>query len=142
MAAHTLEDVRTWRDAKVVDNDGDTIGSVHDVYLDRQSGEPAWLAITTGRFGTNVSFAPIEGATRDGDGDVRLAYEKDAVKDAPNVDADGELSPQEEQALYRHYGRDWGRWDDTTPDRTEELLGRDERFSRDTVGQDTGGPTR
>ena len=32
-------------------------------------------------------------------------YTKDQVKDAPNADADGQLTPDEEAALYAHYGR-------------------------------------
>ena len=47
-----------------------------------------------------------------GDDEVRLAYSKDQIKDAPNVDADGELSRDEERALYEHYGRsDYGDYD-------------------------------
>ncbi len=85
-----------------------------------------------------------------------MPYEKDLVKDAPNVEADGELSPEEEQRLYQHYGRsDYGDWDQSM-DRTEGVLGRDERFGRDrddageldadgdaagTVGRDASGPT-
>jgi uncharacterized protein (TIGR02271 family) len=84
------------------------------------------------------------------DGDVRLSYTKDQIKDAPNVDADGQLSTEEEQRLYSHYGRgDYGDWDGTT-DRTEGLglADREGRFDREgsggtsgTVGHDTSGPT-
>ena len=140
MGTHTLDDVKSWRDATVLGTDEDKIGTVHDVYLDRQTGEPAWIAISTGLFGSRVSFAPVEGASRHDD-HLHLAYTKDQVKDAPNVEADGELSPQEEQALYTHYGLEWGQWDDATPDRTTDALGADDRFSRDTVGHDTSGPT-
>jgi uncharacterized protein (TIGR02271 family) len=125
----TLEDVKTWRGKDVVDNDGDKIGTLEDIYLDRQSGEPEWAAIRTGLFGTKVSFAPIGGAAPAGD-EIRIPFEKSQVKDAPNVEADGELSPEEEQRLYEHYGRgDYGDWNDTSQDRTEGHLGRDERFS-------------
>ena len=130
MDTHTLDNVSTWRGSTVVDNDGDKIGTLEDVYLDRQTGAPEWAAIRTGLFGTKVSFAPIDGATP-GDGELRIPYEKSVVKDAPNVDADGELSPQEEQALYAHYQRDWGQWDDSTPDATEGILGTEDRFTHD-----------
>jgi len=124
----TMEDVQTWRGRDVVDSDGDKIGSVEDIYLDRQSGEPEWVAIKTGLFGTKVSFAPIRDASASGE-EIRIPFSKDQVKDAPSVEADGELSPEEEQRLYQHYGRsDYGEWDRTT-DRTEQVLGRDERFS-------------
>ena len=42
-------------------------------------------------FGTKVSFVPIADAYLDGD-DIVVAYSKDHVKAAPNVEADGQLS--------------------------------------------------
>jgi uncharacterized protein (TIGR02271 family) len=125
----TLEDVKTWRGREAVGPDGDKIGKIDDIYLDRQSGEPEWAAVKTGLFGTNVSFVPLEGASASDDA-VRLSYDKATVKDAPNVDADGELSPEEERRLYDHYGRDFGDWSDDSEDRTEGVLGRDERTGR------------
>ena len=115
----TINDVQTWSGRDAVDNDGDKVGAIKDIYLDRQSGEPEWAAVKTGLFGTKVSFVPLEGASAAGD-EVRLAYDKATIKDAPNVEADGELSPEEESRLYDHYGRgDYGDWDDSSDDRTE-----------------------
>ena len=57
----------------------------------------------TGLFGTKETFVPVQGAEISGDR-VTLQYEKATVKDAPNVDEDGRLSPQEEEQLYRFYG--------------------------------------
>ena len=39
---------------------------------------------------------------------LRVPYSKDTVKDAPHAQADGRLSPEEEAALYRHYGLAYG----------------------------------
>jgi uncharacterized protein (TIGR02271 family) len=149
----TLQDIETWRGRTLVDRDGDKIGKVEDVYLDRQSGEPEWVAVKTGMFGSNVSFVPIHDASTAGD-DLQVAYAKDQVKDAPNIDPDGELSPEEERRLYSHYGRgDYDEWTSNAEDRTEATYGRDTRDSdgdrdfdgdRDatgTVGRDTSGPT-
>jgi hypothetical protein len=47
----TLQDVQTWRGMKMVDADGDKIGAIEDILLDRQTGEPAWAAVKTGLFG-------------------------------------------------------------------------------------------
>jgi uncharacterized protein (TIGR02271 family) len=151
----TLQDVQTWRGLKAVDANGDKVGTIDEIYLDRQSGEPEWVTVNTGLFGMKTSFVPISDAAA-GDDEVRLSYTKDQIKDAPSVDADGALSTEEEQQLYRHYGReDYGRWDGTT-DRTEGLgladdADRRDRFDRDrdgdrgdaagTVGHDTSGPT-
>ncbi len=126
----TMQDIETWRGRTLVDRDGDKIGKIEDIYLDRSSGEPEWVAVKTGLFGTNVSFVPIHDTDTSGD-DLRVAYEKDLVKDAPNVDPDGELSPEEERRLYQHYGRgDYDEWTADSEDRTEA-----------TVGRDTSGPT-
>ena len=154
----TQQDVRAWRGLNLVDRDGDKVGKIEDVYLDRSSGEPEWIAVKTGLFGTNVSFVPIHGASPQGD-DVRAEYEKSLIKDAPNIDPDGELSPEEERRLYQHYGRsDYDEWGDDSEDRTEALYGRDadldttgtgttgigtgttDTGTSDTVGHDTSGP--
>ncbi len=94
----TINDVQTWSGRDAVDNDGDKVGAIKDIYLDRQSGEPEWAAVKTGLFGTKVSFVPLEGASAAGD-EVRLAYDKATIKDAPNVEADGELSPRRSAAV-------------------------------------------
>jgi uncharacterized protein (TIGR02271 family) len=87
----------------VYDNDGDKIGSASEVYLDDESGQPEWVTVRTGLFGTKESFVPIRDADLTDDG-VRVSVSKAKVKDAPKVDADGHLSPQEEEELYRYYG--------------------------------------
>ena len=107
----------------LVSTDGDKIGRIADVYLDDQTDAPEWLAVTTGLFGSRVSFVPLTEATTAGD-DVAVPYSKDHVKDAPNAEADGHLSEQEEEALYRHYGR-----------------GHRVSGAEGTVGHDTSGPT-
>jgi uncharacterized protein (TIGR02271 family) len=120
----TREDVQSWRGMTAVDSNGDKVGKVDEIYLDRSSGEPEWATVNTGLFGMRTSFVPLSEA-QSGDDVIRLAYTKDQIKDAPNIDADGELSNEEEQRLYEYYGRsDYGDWDGET-DRTEGTLGRD-----------------
>lgn len=142
----SLQEIETWRGRTAVDRDGDKIGTIEELYLDRQSGEPEWIAVKTGLFGTSVSFAPIRDARLDGD-DVRVGLEKDRVKDAPKVEPDGERSPDEERALYEYYGRsDYGDWTEGSEDRTADILGADPRDERRATGAgttaraDTGGP--
>jgi uncharacterized protein (TIGR02271 family) len=133
----TQQDVRAWRGRTLVGRDGGKIGKIQDVYLDRSSGEPEWIAVRTGLFGSNVSFVPVHDATLEGE-DVRVGYARDVVKDAPNVGPDGELSPEEERRLYQHYGRsDYDDWGPDAEDRTAATYGRD----TGTVGRDTSGPT-
>jgi uncharacterized protein (TIGR02271 family) len=131
----TEQAVAQWRGRNAVDVDGDKIGRIEEIYMDAETGRPEWLAVTTGMFGTKVSFIPIAEASDAGD-DVRVPYDKAQVKDAPNAEADGELSQEEEAALYSHYGLDYSeaRSDTGLP----EGQGRG---GRDAVGRDTSGPT-
>lgn len=96
------KDVNRIHHATAYDRSGNKIGKVGQLYLDGRSHEPSWVTVSTGFFGTSESFVPLEGADFDGD-DLRLAYDKETVKDAPRIEAGGVLQPREEQALYRHY---------------------------------------
>jgi uncharacterized protein (TIGR02271 family) len=82
--------------------DGGKIGKAGQIYLDDQTGEPTWVTVNTGLFGTNESLVPLQNASLVDEG-LRVAYEKDVVKDAPNIEADGSISPDEEANLYAYY---------------------------------------
>jgi hypothetical protein len=97
-----IETALDWRGRTVVDRDGDKIGTFDELYLD-ESDRPAWGAVTTGLFGMRQTFVPLSEARPEGDA-LQVPFAKDMVKDAPNVDPDTQLSPEEEDVLYRHYG--------------------------------------
>jgi len=103
-----------WVGHTAIDRSGDKVGKITDLYVDVDTGQPEWLAVSTGLFGTRVSFVPVTGADEQGD-DIVLAWDKSTVKDAPNADADGRLSPEDEDRLYAHYqfGRE-AAWDTGT----------------------------
>jgi uncharacterized protein (TIGR02271 family) len=123
----------------VYDESGEKIGSAAEVYLDDETGQPEWVTVRTGLFGTKESFVPIRNADLTNDG-VRVPVSKTQVKDAPKIDTDGHLSPQEEQELYRYYGMGTGT--DTGFQTTgTETTGVADTDARGTVGRDTSGPT-
>ena len=97
------QDIQSWVGRTAVGPQGEKIGKIADIYLDDQTDKPEWLAVSTGLLGTRVSFVPIQGAGAQGD-DVQVPFSKDQVKDAPNAEADGRLSMEEEARLYQHYG--------------------------------------
>ena len=136
--AQTKEAVASWRGSNAVDNDGDKIGTIEEIYMDAETGKPEWLAVKTGMLGSKVSFIPLAEASESG-GEVRVPYDKQQVKDAPNAEADGELSQEEEAALYSHYGLDYSeaRSDSGLPGGR----GGRRRSDREPVGRDTSGPT-
>lgn len=126
----------------VVDRDGSKIGKAGQVYLDDATGEPAWVTVNTGLFGNNESFVPLEAASLEGD-TLRVAHTKDAVKDAPNVAADGHLEPSEEEQLYRHYdmGMTSGTGDAGMAADTGNRTDTTRTDTTRTEGHDTSGPT-
>src|SRR5690242_12271146 len=116
-----------------VGSDGGKLGKVSQVYLDEVTGQPAWVTVTTGMFGTRQSFAPL------GNADVRdahlvLAVPQHLVKDAPNIEDDGHLNDSETLALYQHYagyldrgpGRAGAQGHDTSGPNTDEAMTRSE----------------
>jgi hypothetical protein len=103
--ATTQDVVANWRGQNLIDSHDEKVGKIEDIYLDAGTDVPEWALVTTGLFGLKQSFVPIEGATEREDG-IHVPFEKATVKDAPKVDPDGALSPQEENELFRHYGRD------------------------------------
>jgi hypothetical protein len=95
------------------DAEGNRMGKVSKVYLDDRTGQPLWLLVETGLFGTRQSFAPIHGARLDGEVAV-LAVSKDQVKDAPNIDEDGHVTDSEQDALRQYYSGYLGTAGDAT----------------------------
>jgi uncharacterized protein (TIGR02271 family) len=131
----------------VYSGEGDKIGKVGQVFLDDQTGQPEFLTVNTGMFGTSESFVPVEGASIDGD-NVSVPYGKDKVKDAPRVDLDGNhLDESDERRLYEYYGRGYdagtsnGAPDASAGDREDAYAGQQQTGNQHTEGYDTSGPT-
>jgi uncharacterized protein (TIGR02271 family) len=141
----TTENLQNLEGRTAVDADGAKLGKIGQVYVDDQSGQPLWVTIHTGMFGTKESFAPLYGSRTTGD-DLQLAVSKDMVKDAPGVDADGHIADSENEALYTYYEGYLGSSTQNTPtqgqgqeyagDTREDISGRG-----DIQGRDTSGPT-
>jgi uncharacterized protein (TIGR02271 family) len=99
----SMEEFRTIAGRKLVGQDGEKIGKIDQLYADAEGGSPTFVTVETGLFGAKTTFVPVGDASLDGE-DVTVPYTKDQVKDAPNLDPDGELSAEEEDRLYEHYG--------------------------------------
>ncbi len=98
----TPQDTQDYIHRAAVDPEGNRIGKISQVYNDDQTGQPLWVLVETGLFGTRQSFAPIHGSRFDGEL-VVLTVSKDQVKDAPNIDSDAHLSESEQDALRQYY---------------------------------------
>ena len=116
------------RGREVVDGEGEKIGTLEEIYLDSETSSPEWATVKTGLFGSKQSFVLLIDSEL-ARGKVVVPYDKAQVKDAPAIDPDGELSDQEEQQLYSHYGREY-----TPP-------AGDIDSDREHVGEDVSGPS-
>ena len=100
------EQVLESRGSNLLAEDGSKLGTIVDIYLDKETEVPEWALAKSGLLGSSNKFVPLKEASCKGS-DILVPYSKDHVKNAPSMDADGELSQQEEAELYRHYGLDY-----------------------------------
>jgi len=136
----TTEELQRMEGQTAVDVNGAKLGKIGQIYVDDRTGQPLWVTITTGMFGTKQNFAPLYGSRSDG-GDLQLAVTKDMVSGAPGIEADGHIEDSENEALYSYYNGYLGA---TAQDQGQGYAGdiRDDAAGRDGIqGQDTSGPT-
>jgi uncharacterized protein (TIGR02271 family) len=146
-----IDTVQSWQGRTMVDPAGDKLGTIDAIYLDDETGQPEWATVTSGLFTATTAFVPLAQAQAIGDS-VQVPYDKQQVKNAPTMQADGSLSQDEEAELYRHYGLDYSesRSDSGLPagtagqgidpnDRDRDGVYDDVQDTA--VGRDTSGPT-
>lgn len=90
-----------WLDRLVLDDRGETLGVLIEIYADGLTRRPAWLAIDAA---SGVVVAPVRGASLLGE-DVVIAHARRTVATAPAVEVLGTVDPAQEQLLSNHYGR-------------------------------------
>lgn len=89
--------------ATAVDVNGEKVGDVQDVYVNDTTGQPDFVSVNHGLFGGGNSVVPLRGHTLR-DGELRLAFPKDRIENAPDLDENGHLTTEDQEAFYRHYG--------------------------------------
>ena len=93
---HELQVSNVWA------KDGERLGLVDNVHLDRATGEPAWVTVALGLFEGRQYFVPLQGSRRDED-DLYVNYSRKAIEDSPDMDHDGALTADEEARLEDYY---------------------------------------
>ena len=92
-------------DYNVVDQNQESLGTVHSMWTNHDSGQLEFLGVKTGwLFGSNhvvpAGKAQIDEATRT----IQVPYTLALIKDAPSIDADAEISDAQEAEIFRYYG--------------------------------------
>jgi sporulation protein YlmC with PRC-barrel domain len=100
-----------WQDIRgldVYDVNGEQIGSVEDLYVDRDSRLPRFLEVSAGGLlgiGKKHFLIPIEEVSRDMDEDrVTLNQRREKVVDSPDFDPDDVSNPDIQRAIRAYYG--------------------------------------
>ena len=136
------DQINSYVDGNVLDSNGDKVGSVGQVFLDDQTGKPEWVTVRTGLFGTKETFVPISQAQPDGQ-NLRVPFDKDTLKGAPNVEVDEHLSPEDEAELYRYYGMSYNGagYENDQARSDSDADGVFDDVETTAVGRDTSGET-
>ena len=91
--------------APALDPDGQKVGTVTQVLVDAESGQPRWATVNPGLFSGSDAFVPLDRAEWDRE-HLLLPYSKEQLKDSPRFAIDKALVPAEQELLRRHYDPD------------------------------------
>jgi hypothetical protein len=93
-----------WVGAEVAELSGSSVGEALGLYVDAESGEPAWLVARLGRRRrarvVAIPFSNCAGAPSG----VWVAQEGDAIRSAPVVDPTRPLRREHELMICAHFG--------------------------------------
>ena len=101
-----------WQDIRgleVYDITGEQIGSVEDLYIDREAHQPRFLVVSAGGLlgvGKKQFLIPVEEVSRDvGEDQVTITEPRDKVLNSPEFDPDtGVPDPDLQRAIKAYYG--------------------------------------
>jgi len=92
-----------WIGRDVFDADGESLGSLAEVYFDVETDEPQFGVVVDGMLIHHRRFVPLVGVVV-GPESIQVDVASDQVKSAPNADSAGDqLTADDESALYHHY---------------------------------------
>lgn len=98
-----IEDVKQWRGQDVVVAGGDKLGKLEEVYYDTETDAPAFGAVKSGVVSKHITLVPLTGCVA-GQAYLKVTVSKEQFKNAPSIDTDVELTPEDEAAAYGHFG--------------------------------------
>jgi hypothetical protein len=95
-------DFSDWHGKDLVDRDGERIGKLEDVYFDVGTDQPQFATVKEGLIGRHLTFVPLTEVTI-GPDNLQVSASKAEVKDAPNLDMEGDELSQSDESTLDHY---------------------------------------
>jgi sporulation protein YlmC with PRC-barrel domain len=96
------EDLSAWRGRDLLDRNGERIGTLEDVYFDIETDEPQFGTVKEGFLDRHITFVPLTAITI-GPDYLQVPVTRQQVKDAPNMEHEGEAFTQADESLLYHY---------------------------------------
>src|SRR5215218_784756 len=88
----------------VYDQAGEKIGKVDDLFLD-ENDSPEYMGVKMGFLGTRTTLIPFEMVrVNDARQLIKVAADKETLKNGPTFDDDREITPEFENEVYSYYG--------------------------------------
>lgn len=100
----TAEDIR---DRTVFDRNGDELGTVRDLIIDRDEAKVRFMELGAGGFmgiGEDTFMVPVDAITRIGDDGVHIDQTREHVAGGPKYQPDLALDTEHWSDVYGHYG--------------------------------------
>ncbi len=92
-------------DYSVVDQSGDSVGTLHSLWADQETGGLEFLGVKTGwLFGSNHVVPTAQAQVDEASRTIQVPYALDLIKGAPAIAADAEITEDQEAEIYRYYG--------------------------------------
>jgi hypothetical protein len=107
MSLPSVETARSWPAKGMVGREGDPLGRIAYIYLDRVTGQPTWAVVVMGGLRRKRAFVPLAQAVQEEDR-VRVPVAGATVRKAPGRRRRGELLQKHEALLLDHYGEPAG----------------------------------
>jgi sporulation protein YlmC with PRC-barrel domain len=109
MGGLQIEDMSSLPGREVVDQEGEEVGEIKEVYGLGDDGDPMWVAIEThmgGMGGEDVlRFVPLA-RLREQDENLSVPYSLGHVQRSPEVEVEDEISEEDDQKLRIYYSID------------------------------------
>lgn len=104
-----IEDPRELKGTSVYDQAGEKLGDVQELYAPGGDGDPMWAAVELAEtaFKSRIVFIPLARMKHEDD-EVRVPYSMAHIAESPEVEAEDELSREDDEQLREFYSVDQG----------------------------------
>lgn len=100
---HSLEEARSWIEARVDDVYGSRVGKILDVYFDPERHEVHWMLVQIGSSEGGLTLVPVQYSIASRT-HVWVPITKDLIARAPELEGVRALTRDDELELCFHYG--------------------------------------